>query len=168
MNKVYFIFNTKDGYYLVESKDVDKIPKPRELIRRASAVEVLREFAAKEGIVFSVDKARARSKHTEETKRKISASMKENHPHVNGISEEHRQNIIKHCAGKYRGEDNNMYGRKHKLTTKLKMSQKRRQRVPYKYICGPNGKVTSIPHTDPVPDGYQLGTKYDPYRPPIE
>ena len=74
MNKVYFIFNTKDGYYLVESKDVDKIPKPRELIRRAVAVEVLREFAAKQGIVFSVDKARARTKHTEETKRKIGES----------------------------------------------------------------------------------------------
>lgn len=164
MSKSYFIFNTTTGYYLVESKDVDKIPKPRELIRRAVAVEVLREFAAKQGIVFSVDKARARTKHTEETKRKIGEGVKEAHPHKDGLTEDHKKKISKNHTGKYRGEDNNMYGRKQKLTTKLKMSQKRRQRVPYKYICGPNGKVTSIPHTDPVPDGYQLGTKYDPYR----
>ncbi len=55
--KSYFIFSTRDGYYIVESKDVDKIPKPRELVRRANAVEVLREYAEKEGIVFAVDKA---------------------------------------------------------------------------------------------------------------
>jgi len=163
--KSYFIFNTSTGYYLVESKDVDKIPKPRELIRRASAVEVLREFAAKEGIVFSVDKARARSKHTEETKRKISEGVKEAHPNKDGLTEEHKKKISKNHTGKYRGSNNNMWEKKHRYTTKQKMSQKRRQRVPYKYICGPNGKITSIPHTDPVPDGWQLGRIYDMYRP---
>ena len=33
MSKSYFIFNTRDGYYLVESKDVESVPKPRELVR---------------------------------------------------------------------------------------------------------------------------------------
>lgn len=162
--KSYFLFNTREGHYLVESKHVEYVPKPRELIRRANTVEVLREYAEKEGIVFVVDKARKRSKHTQETKDKISASMKANHPHKDGISEEHRQSIIKHHTGKYRGEDNNMYGRKQKLSTKLKMSAKRRARGKYRYVCYPGG-YTSIPENDPVPDGYQLGTKYDPYRP---
>ena len=68
MNKSYFLFKTKEGHYIVENKDVHKVPKPRELVRRAAAVEVLREYAEKEGIVFAVDKARKRSKHTQETK----------------------------------------------------------------------------------------------------
>jgi hypothetical protein len=162
--KSYFIFSTRDGYYIVESKDVDKIPKPRELVRRANAVEVLREYAEKEGIVFAVDKARKRSKHTQKTKDKISAIMKANHPHKDGISEKHRQSIIKHHTGKYRGEDNNMYGRKQKMTSKLKISAKRRARGKYKHVCNPNG-YTSIPENQPLPEGYQLGRIYDPYRP---
>lgn len=164
-SKSYFIFNTRDGYCLVEAKDVDKLPKPRELIRRATAVEVLREYAEKEGIVFAVDKARQRSKHTQETKDKISAGIKANHGHKNGISEEHRKKIVKHHTGKYRGTDNNMWGKKHKYSTKQKMSEKRLARGPYKYICAEGGKVTSIPADDPIPEGWQAGRYYDPYRP---
>ena len=162
--KVYFIFSTKDGYHLVESKDVDKIPKPRELVRRAAAVEVLREYAEKEGIVFAVDKARKRSKHTQETKDKISVGVKANHPHKNGLSEKHKNNIRKYAKGKYVGTDNNMWGRKQKLSTKLKISEKRKARGKYKYICNAQG-YTSIPENEPLPEGYQLGTIYDPYRP---
>ena len=164
MSKVYFIFNTKEGHFLVESKDVDKVPKPRELIRRAAAVEVLREYAEKVGIEFAVDKARKRTKHTAETKKKISDAVKANHGHKNGISEEHRQKIKKHHTGKYRGEDNNMYGLKHRYSTKLKMSEKRRARGKYKYICNPDG-YTAIPENDPIPEGWQPGRFYDPYRP---
>lgn len=161
--KSYFIFNTREGYYLVDNKGVDKVPKPRELIRKANAVEVLREFAEKQGIEFAVDKARKRTKHTQETKDKISAGVKRNPPHQNGISEEHRQKIIKAKRGKFRGENNNMYGKKHKYETKLKMSEKRRARGKYKQICNPYG-YTLIPENDPIPEGYQPGKVYDPYR----
>jgi hypothetical protein len=163
MSRVYFIFNTREGYFLVEAKDVENVPKPRELVRRAAAVEVLREYAEKEGIEFATDKARKRTKHTQETKDKISAAVKANHGHKDGLKEEHIEKIVKHHTGKYRGSDNNMWGKKHKLSTRLKMSEKRRARGKYKNICNPNG-WTSIPENDPVPEGYQLGTIYDPYR----
>jgi len=163
MSKVYFIFNTREGYHLVESKDVDKIPKPRELVRRAAAVEVLREYAEKEGIEFTVDKARKRTKHTQETKDKISAAVKANHGHKDGLKESHRLKIKKSRTGQNRGIDNNFYGKKHTLSTKMKMSESRLARGKYKYICNPDG-YTSIPENDPVPEGYQLGTIYDPYR----
>ena len=149
----------------MDNKGVDKVPKPRELIRKANAVEVLREFAEKQGIEFAVDKARKRTKHTQETKDKISAGVKRNPPHQDGISEEHRLNIVKAKAGKFRGENNNMYGRKHKYETKLKMSEKRRARGKYKYICSPT-HVTTIPEHQPIPEGYQIGRIYDPYRLP--
>jgi hypothetical protein len=45
----------------------------------------------------------------------------------------------------------------------MKMSESRLARGKYKYICNPDG-YTSIPENDPVPEGYQLGTIYDPYR----
>ena len=163
-SKSYFIFNTRDGYCLVEAKDVDKLPKPRELIRRATAVEVLREYAEKEGIEFAVDKARKRSKHTEETKKKISEAVKANHGHKNGLKESHRLKIKKSRTGQNRGEDNNFYGKKHSYATKLKMSKSRLARGKYKYICNADG-YTAIPENDPVPEGYQLGTIYDPYKP---
>ena len=162
--KSYFIFHTNEGYYLVDNKGVDKVPKPRELVRKANAVEVLREYAEKQGIEFAVDKARKRTKHTQETKDKISAGVKKNPPHQNGISEEHRQKIIKAKTGKFRGENNNMYGRKHKYETKLKMSEKRRARGKYKYICNAQ-HTTLIPENDSIPEGYQPGRYYDPYKP---
>ena len=163
-SKSYFIFNTRDGYYLVESKDVDKVPKPRELVRRANAVEVLREYAEKEGIEFATDKARKRSKHTQETKEKISAAVKANHGHKDGLKESHRLKIKKSRTGQNRGEDNNFHGKKHSYATKLKMSKSRLARGKYKYICNADG-YTSIPENDPVPEGYQLGVYYDPYKP---
>jgi len=163
--KSYFIFNTRDGYCLVEAKDVDKLPKPRELIRRATAVEVLREYAEKEGIVFAVDKARKRSNHSAETRRKISEKVKANHGHKNGLKESHRLKIKKSRTGQARGTDNNMWGRKHSYTTKLKMSAKRLARGKYKYICAPGGKLTAIPENAPVPEGWQLGKIFDPYKP---
>lgn len=163
-SKSYFIFNTKEGYYLVESKDVEKVPKPRELVRRANAVEVLREYAEKEGIVFATDKARKRSKHTQETKDKISAAVKANHGHKNGLKESHRLKIKKSRTGQNRGTDNNFWNKKHSYTTKMKMSKARLARGKYKYICNPQG-YTAIPENDPVPEGYQLGKFYDPYKP---
>lgn len=162
--KSYFIFNTREGYYLVESKDVEKVPKPRELIRRANAVEVLREYAANLKIEFAKDKARKRTKHTQETKEKISEALKANHPHKDGLSEKHKNSIKKYAKGRYNGTDNNMWGKKQKMTTRLKISEKRRARGKYKYICAPGGKFTSIPENDPVPSGWQLGRIYDPYR----
>lgn len=162
--KSYFIFNTRDGYCLVEAKDVDKLPKPRELIRRATAVEVLREYAEKEGIEFAVDKARKRSKHTQETKDKISKSLKAIGINKDGLPEEQRLKIKKSRTGQNRGEDNNFYGKKHSYVSKQKISKARKARGKYKYICNPEG-YTSIPENDPVPEGYQLGTIYDPYKP---
>lgn len=164
MSKSYFIFNTRDGYYLVESKDVENVPKPRELVRRANAVEVLREYAEKEGIVFATDKARKRSKHTQETKDKISAAVKANHGHKDGLKESHRLKIKKSRTGQNRGTDNNFWNKKHSYATKLKMSKSRLARGKYKYICAPGGKLSSIPENAPVPEGWQLGRFYDPYR----
>ena len=163
-SKSYFIFNTRDGYYLVESKDVENVPKPRELVRRANAVEVLREYAEKEGIVFATDKARKRTKHTQETKDKISAAVKANHGHKNGLTESHRLKIKKSRTGQNRGTDNNFWNKKHSYATKLKMSKSRLARGKYKYICNPQG-YTAIPENEPVPEGYQLGKFYDPYKP---
>jgi len=162
--KSYFIFNTKDGYYLVESKDVENVPKPRELIRRANAVEVLREYAEQQGIEFAKDKARKRTKHTAETKRKISEKIKANHGHKNGLKETHRLKIKKSRTGQNVGTDNNMWGRKHSYRTKLKMSKARLARGKYKYICAPGGRLTAIPESQPIPDGWQLGKVYDPYK----
>ena len=68
------------------------------MIRRAVAVEVLREFAAKEGIVFSVDKARIRTKHTEETKRKIGEASR-------NISEETKRTISAKLKGIKRSDE---------------------------------------------------------------
>jgi len=162
--KSYFLFNTREGHYLVESKHVETVPKPRELIRRAATVDVLREYIEKQGIELAKDKARKKSKHTQETKDKISASLKANHPHKNGLSEKHINSIKKYAKNRYNGENNNMYGRKQKLSTRLKISEKRRSRGKYKYICNPHG-YTAIPVDQPIPEGWQRGTIYDPYRP---
>ena len=163
-SKSYFIFNTRDGYYLVESKDVESVPKPRELVRRAATVEAVRDYAAKNRIEIDIDKARAKSKHTEETKLKIGASVKANHGHKDGLTEEHKSKIKKTMTGTRQDYMNPMHGRRHKESTRQKMHEAWKRRVRKRWICGPEGAFL-VPKHEPLPEGYQLGMKYDPYRP---
>ena len=95
MNKSYFLFKTNEGHYIVGNKDVHKVPKPREMLTRAATVEAVRDYAAKNRIEVDIDKARAKSKHTEETKLKIGASVKANHGHKNALTEHHKAKIKK-------------------------------------------------------------------------
>jgi hypothetical protein len=163
-SKSYFIFNTRDGYYLVESKDVESVPKPRELVRRAATVEAVRDYAAKNRIEIDIDKARAKSKHTEETKLKIGASVKANHGHKDGLTEEHKSKIKKTMTGTRQDYMNPMHGRRHKESTRQKMHEAWKKRVRKRWICGPEGAFL-VPKHEPLPEGYQLGMKYDKYRP---
>ena len=163
-SKSYFIFNTRDGYYLVESKDVESVPKPRELVRRAATVEAVRDYAAKNRIEIDIDKARAKSKHAEETKLKIGASVKANHGHKDGLTEEHKSKIKKTMTGTRQDYMNPMHGRRHKESTRQKMHEAWKKRVRKRWICGPEGAFL-VPKHEPLPEGYQLGMKYDKYRP---
>ena len=163
-NKSYFLFKTSDSYYLVENKDVQKVPKPREMITRAATVEAVRDYAIKNNIEIGFDKARAKSKHTEETKLKIGAGVKANHGHKNGLSESHKAKIKKTMTGTRQGYMNPMHGRKQKDSTRQKMHEAWLKRERKKWICGPAGTLL-VPKSQPLPEGWQKGRKYDPYRP---
>ena len=164
MNKSYFLFKTNEGHYIVENKDVQKVPKPREMLTRAATVEAVREYAAKNRIEIDIDKARAKSKHTEETKLKIGAGVKANHGHKNGLTESHKAKIKKTMTGTREDYMNPMHGRKHKDSTRQKMHEAWKKRVRKRWICGPEGAIL-VPKHEPLPEGYQLGMKYDKYRP---
>jgi hypothetical protein len=166
-NKSYFLFKTNEGHYIVESKDVQKVPKPREMITRAATVEAVREYTAKNNIEVEFDKARAKSKHTEETKLKIGASVKANHGHKNGLTEKHKAKIKKTMTGTRQDYMNPMHGRKHKESTRQKMHEAWLKRERKCWICGPNGRLL-IPKSQPLPEGWQYGMYYDPYRPDDE
>jgi len=164
---IFFIFKHRDEYFIVDNTKVDTVPKPREMILRGSNVEQIRKAAAKMKIEITHDTARARTrKHTEEGRKRIAeAKMGDKHPaRINGRSQEFRDKVSKTMAGTRRGENNPMYGHKHRDSTRQKMSEKRRARGKYKWICSPDGP-TKIPEHEPVPDGYQLGMFYDPYKP---
>lgn len=167
MSKSYFLFKTNEGHYIVENKDVQKVPKPREMLIRAATVEAVREYATKMKIDITHDTARERTrKHTEEGRQRIrEAKLGENHPAVQrGRSQEFRDKVSKTMKGTRQGEKNPMYGHKHRDSTRQKMSEARRKRGKYKYICGPEG-VTTIPEHEPIPEGWVAGAKYDPYKP---
>lgn len=164
MNKSYFLFKTNEGYYLVENKDVHKVPKPREMITRAATVESVREYAEKNKIEIYKDKARKKTKHTEETKLKIGAGVKANHGHKNGLTEQHKAKIKKTMTGTRQDYMNPMHGRKHKKSTRQKMHEAWLKRERKKWICGPNGRLL-VPKSQPLPEGWQNGMYYDPYRP---
>lgn len=165
--RIFFLFKTPGPiYHIVEAKDVQNIPKPRELIRRATSPIVIREFAKKEGIEIYSDTARKEWKLSKETRAKMSEAKKgENHPHKDGISEKHRQSIIKALKGKRGGENNNMHGRRQSAETRKKMSLAWLFRVPQKWITRYDGKTTKIPKTQKCPHGWQLGRFYDKYKP---
>lgn len=164
MNKSYFLFKTNEGHYIVENKDVPKVPKPREMVYRSANVETVRDYAEKNSIELDFDKARARSKHTEETKLKIGAGVKANHGHKDGLTEQHKDNIKRTMTGTRQDYMNPMYGRKHKESTRQKMHEAWKKRVRKRWICGPEGAFL-VPKEQPLPEGWQLGMKYDKYRP---
>lgn len=164
---LFFIFQHKNQLYIVDNTKVDTVPKPREMIRRASTIEQIREIAASINMEVIHDSARDRTrKHTEEGRQRIrEAKLGENHPAVqNGRSQEFRDKVSKTMTGTRQGQNNPMHGHKHRDSTRQKMSEARRKRGKYKWICGPEG-ATTIPEYEPIPEGWLAGKIYDPYKP---
>lgn len=164
---LFFIFEHKNQLYIVDNTKVDTVPKPREMIRRASTIEQIREIAASINKEVIHDSARDRTrKHTEEGRQRIrEAKLGENHPAVkNGRSQEFRDKVSKTMTGTRQGQNNPMHGHKHRDSTRQKMSEARRKRGKYKYICGPEG-TSLIPEHEPIPEGWFAGKIYDPYKP---
>ena len=60
---LFFLFNHKDSLYIVDNNHVQDVPKPRELIRRFSTIEQIREHALHLGLPIANDTARERTKH---------------------------------------------------------------------------------------------------------
>lgn len=167
MTNLFFIFQCHDGLYIVDSNHVQDVPKPRELVRRVSTVEQCREIAEKMGLPIVSDTARARTrKHTEEGRQRIrEAKLGDNHPHKDGLTDEHKERISKSMRGTRKGENNPMYGRKHKVSTREKMHEAWITRERRRWVCSPEGKATTIPISQETPEGWQEGMFYDKYKP---
>jgi len=167
MTSLFFLFQHKNTLYIVDEKKIQDVPKPRELIRRLSTIEQIREIADSMNMEIAGDFARARTrKHTEEGRQRIAeAKMGDKHPAVqNGRSQDFRDKVSKTMTGTRRGENNPMHGHKHRNSTRQKISEARRKRGKYKWICGPEG-ATTIPEYEPIPEGWVAGKIYDPYKP---
>ena len=95
---LFFLFNHKDNLYIVDNNHVQDVPKPRELIRRFSTIEQIREHALHLGLPVVNDTARERTKHhtPEGLERIRQAKLGKNHPAVkNGRSPEFREKVSK-------------------------------------------------------------------------
>lgn len=167
MTSLFFLFQHKNTLYIVDEKKIQDVPKPRELIRRLSTIEQIREIAESMNMEIAGDFARARTrKHTEEGRQRIAeAKMGDKHPaRIHGRTDEHRRKISETMTGTRQGDDNPMAGRKHKYETILKMRHAAQQRPKRKWICGPEGSKL-IPVDEPIPEGWVKGSRYDPYKP---
>ena len=82
--KLFFLFNHGGELFIVDNTKIDDVPKPRELIRRASQIEIIRETALHMGNNIRMDSARERTaKHTPEGLERIrEAKIGNNHPAV--------------------------------------------------------------------------------------
>lgn len=167
MTNLFFLFQCRDGLYIVDSNHVQDVPKPRELIRRVSTVEQCREIAEQIGLPIVSDTARKRTrKHTEEGRQRIrEAKLGDKHPHKDGLKDEHKERISKTMQGTRGGENNPMYGRRHRVSTREKMHEAWIKRERRYWVCDPNGKATTIPKSQPLPEGWQRGRFFDPYKP---
>lgn len=165
---LFFVFQHKNELYIVDNNHVQDVPKPRELIRRVSTVEQCREIAVQMGLPVANDTARERTKtHTPEGIERIrQAKMGDNHPsRKNGVSEDHAKKISETMKGTRRGENNPMYGRRHSVETRVKMHNAWINRERRYWVSGPEGQRTTIPKSQPVPEGWQKGMYFDKYRP---
>ena len=68
-------------------------------------------------------------------------------------------------TGTRQGENNPMYGKQHSKDTRVKMSYASNFKIKRRWCVSPDGVTTTIPVSEPLPEGWQWGRHYDPYRP---
>lgn len=166
----FFLFKTPKEFWIVDEKSLQDVPKPREMIVKKSRVEDVREYVIplnKQNLPI-VDRCRDRTDwHTPEGRERIrQAKLGENHPAVkNGRSKEFRKKVSETMTGTRNGEFNPMYGRKHKKESIDKIRQSALSRPKRKWCVDPSGTGHLILEGEPLPEGWQWGRFYDPYRP---
>ncbi len=168
---LFFLFNHGGELYIVDNTKINDVPKPRELIFRASQIEIIRERALYMSQPIVMDSARKRTaKHSPEGLERIrEAKLGNNHPAVvNGRSPDFRDRVSRTMRGTRIGENNPMYGRRHTKETRQKMHEAAMNKERRRWVCSPDGVTTTIPVSEPKPEGWQWGRHYDPYRPDTE
>jgi len=165
---LFFLFNHGGELYIVDNTKIDDVPKPRELLFRASQIEIIRERALYMSQPVVMDSARKRTaKHSPEGLERIrEAKLGNNHPAVvNGRSPDFRDRVSRTMRGTRIGENNPMWGRRHSKETRQKMHEAAMHKERRRWVCSPEGRTTTIPISEPLPEGYQWGRFYDPYKP---
>ena len=165
---LFFLFNHGGELYIVDNTKIDDVPKPRELLFRASQIEIIRERALYMSQPVVMDSARKRTaKHSPEGLERIrEAKLGSNHPAVkNGRDTDFKQKVSNTMRGTRIGENNPMWGRRHSKETRQKMHEAAMGKERRRWVCSPEGITTTIPISEPLPEGYQWGRFYDPYKP---
>ena len=165
---LFFLFNHGGELYIVDNTKIDDVPKPRELLFRASQIEIIRERALYMSQPVVMDSARKRTaKHSPEGLERIrEAKLGSNHPAVkNGRDTDFKQKVSNTMRGTRIGENNPMWGRRHSKETRQKMHEAAMHKERRRWVCSPDGRNTTIPISEPLPEGYQWGRFYDPYKP---
>jgi len=165
---LFFLFNHGGELYIVDNTKIDDVPKPRELLFRASQIEIIRERALYMSQPVVMDSARKRTaKHSPEGLERIrEAKLGSNHPAVkNGRDTDFKQKVSNTMRGTRIGENNPMWGRRHSKETRQKMHEAAMGKERRRWVCSPDGVTTTIPISEPLPEGYQWGRFYDPYKP---
>jgi len=166
----FFLFKTPKEFWIVDENTLQDVPKPREMLIQKAQVELVREYVVtqnKQNLPI-VDRCRDRTAwHTPEGRERIrQAKLGDNHPAVkNGRSQEFRDKVSQTMTGTRRGEFNPMYGRKHKAESIQKIKESALNRPTRRWCVEPDGTKHLIPATDVLPEGWQWGRNYDPYRP---
>tara|TARA_A100001011_G_scaffold48660_1_gene46342 strand:+ start:83 stop:601 length:519 start_codon:yes stop_codon:yes gene_type:complete len=165
----FFLFQSRNEYWIVDENTLQQVPKPREMIIKKTSVESIRDYVItlnRENLPI-VDKCRDRTEwHTPEGRERIrQAKVGYRNPHSDGLTNEHRQKISETMTGTRRGEFNPMYGRKHTTESIQKIRAKAYERPKMRWCVEPSGKCHLIPISDELPEEWQWGRFYDKYRP---
>lgn len=166
----FFLFQSKDEFWIVDENSLQLVPKPRELIIKQSTVEGVREYVItynKKNLPI-VDKCRDRTEwHTPEGRERIrEAKLGDKHPsRTKGWTDEHKKKISETMKGTREGEFNPMYGRKHSQETIKKIRLKAFQRPKRRWCVEPTGKRHLVVLDFELPETWQWGRFYDPYKP---
>lgn len=166
----FFLFQSKDEFWIVDENSLQLVPKPRELIIKQSTVEGVREYVItynKKNLPV-VDKCRDRTEwHTPEGRERIrEAKLGDKHPsRTKGWTDEHKKKISETMKGTRKGEFNPMYGRKHSQETINKIRLKAFQRPKRRWCVEPTGKRHLVVLDFELPETWQWGRFYDPYKP---
>ena len=158
MNFVYL----KNNEILISKKSPREMDVKHELLiqfkKIQDAITYVKRFHANKNIIYDATIKKHHHGITMLGRQKMrECKMGNKNPNSNGLSESHKKKISQSIKKRNQGEFHPMYNRRHKSSSKMKISMSMRRLKKRKWVTSPDGKEHLIPADEEIPENWVHG-----------